>query len=104
MTPVVFSTEYTLSTRFRHTETYVGTFLEVCWNSKRKPQPTIIEGIFTSSSEGRMTFNYNPCNKFQYNVQTTVLSKLCLGVRVGIKVWLYFSVVPPSLQNSSGLV
>ena len=51
-----------------------------------------------------MTFNYNAGKKFQYNVQTTVLSKLCLGVRVGISVRLSFSVVPPSLQNSSGLI
>ena len=104
MTPVVFSTEFTLSTRFRHTETYVGTFLEVCWNSRRKLQPPLIEGVFTSGTEGRMTFNYNPGKMFQYNVQTTVLSRLCLGVRVGIPVRLSFSVVPPSPQNSSGLV
>ena len=51
-----------------------------------------------------MTFNYNPGKMFQYNVQTTVLSRLCLGVRVGIPVRLSFSVVPPSPQNSSGLV
>ena len=51
-----------------------------------------------------MTFNYNPDNMFYYPVQTTVLTKMCLGVKLNVPVQLAFSIRPPSPQNTSGVV
>ena len=104
MSPVIFSTEYTSSFKFRHSRTFEGTFKSICFISKSKLQPPLIEGFFSPSTEGRVTFNYNPDNMFYYPVQTTVLTKMRLGVKLNVPVQLAFSIRPPSPQNTSGVV